>query len=838
MGMIAISLVVLPQQVDELLKLVAMRSRFKKPVKSDPGSPHVLVIGSVDSASVLGDLFKAFFHPDRLQGLDDLSHHRRLVVMGVNEPTHDMQTLLTDTRFEHRVQYVRGAVTSNEDLLRAGAADAEACFVLTDPHSRDPLEADKATLLRTLMVKNFRPSLQTLVHILDPGFEDILRQTAASKHDKVVCVDSLKAQLIAQSCLCPGFSTLVLNLVRMSKDVPDSSKGAWLEEYGAGCSREMYTVATPKCLNGRTFAEAVMAVYHAVHGQVIVWAVMDGSDGASSKGTRRYSMSELEAQMDAAEKAKSAVEPGGAHPTAAEAQSKAGEVIVNPGSDYRLCTGQRLLISATDQVMAHRVEDDASFATVDVPPPPPPDKLVYGVQPGTFSLREERKRKSKLKIHHMHTLATMGRIAATASGTSNRTDAHHAVVVERMNREEAKREEAKFEILQSRVLENCDFTDHIVIAGGTFGMDQLLELVADSGRKVVMISPMETRAVAELEELVMVHECLYIVRGSAFASASLTAAGISAAACFVILSDRSSADDLDGDVLDSSLLFTYLSVDSYRWENEMSAGFFILVSTSSRINLDVLDAKARMNRDALLSFSLPTPNRTASERSNVTGSMTDLRLAARSPRAMSPHAVHQGGPFLPVHEGEVPQAGTDLMSYDDQALFLPFFAAGYGFSTSTLHTLLAQAFYDAHVFRLVMALLAPQTSSSFGSQLTQIAVPEEFADGEFCDAFCTMLQRDGTVLVGVYRKPGTLGNTMPFVYTAPEANSILHRGDRLFAFIPRKPKPRRPKAGISVDELNRAMADSDGAASAGGAGAATGAAAAGGAQPRPFSDKR
>mmetsp|Transcript_25090 Transcript_25090/g.87506 ORF Transcript_25090/g.87506 Transcript_25090/m.87506 type:complete len:1195 (-) Transcript_25090:34-3618(-) len=874
MMMIVISLVILPKQIDELAKLVALRSRFTKPVKVDINAPHVLITGAVYNAAVLGDLFKAFFHPDRLEGLDDLSHHRRLVVMGRSEPPPDVQALLMDARFDYRVQFVRGAVTSNTDLIRAGAHAAEACMVLTDPHSRNPLDADKQTLLRTLMIKNFRPTLQTLVHILDPGFEDILKQTAASKHDKVVCVDSLKAQLIAQSCLCPGFSTLVLNIVRMSKDIPSAVDGVddrWLEEYGTGAGREMYTVKTPKCLDGLLFSEVVTCVYHAVHGQAIVWAVQDGyidpSEehrksvaaptplGGSLRGKKRgFSMER--GQITAA-----------GHLLRVAAKKEAdkkdkNKVLLNPGRAYRVRAGQLLLISAVDQMMAQRVEDDDTFATVKIPQKAPGYNAAYGklstdgravVSPTAAELAEEEaaarspigKRPSSGKLGQLHAISMMSRITqslASRSGTQ-----HHAAVLDRMNREEAKAEQEKYEILQSRILETCNFDDHIVIAGGTFGMDQLLDLVGDSGRKVVMIHPLDPSGVAELEELVLVHHCLYVVRGTASSRTSLRAAAVERCTCFVILSDRSSADDLDGDVLDSSLLFTYLSVDSYRWNHVMSKDFFIMVSTTSRINLSVLDAKARTNREMLEARrTMETPKRLKGHGTSSSGvsMFSTSQRGEGMGRRTSDSDVNVGeighmDVSMPAKEGiAVGNAPAESQSYDDPALFLPFFAAGFGFATSTLHTLLAQAFYDSHVFRLVMALMSPPVNE-WSTQVTQIDLPEEYDGTEFCDVFLAMLSATGTVIVGIYRAAKTKGNEFPYVYTAPAADARVHKGDRLFVFAQGAQRKRSwvSDAGVADRDAGEGGGGGDDgevdawvsevAGGAGGAGGSGGAAASG-----------
>ncbi|RHY00877.1 hypothetical protein DYB25_009828, partial [Aphanomyces astaci] len=65
-AMILGSLVMLPQEVNRLVALLAMQSPFRKTYIPDPNLPHVLLLGHVASASVLLDFFTEFYHPDRI----------------------------------------------------------------------------------------------------------------------------------------------------------------------------------------------------------------------------------------------------------------------------------------------------------------------------------------------------------------------------------------------------------------------------------------------------------------------------------------------------------------------------------------------------------------------------------------------------------------------------------------------------------------------------------------------------------------------------------------------------------------------------------------------------
>ncbi|CAF1566746.1 unnamed protein product [Rotaria sordida] len=60
--------------------------------------------------------------------------------------------------------------------------------------------------------------------------------------DEAVCIAELKLGLIAESCLNPGFSTMIANIFAMRSDTESSpSRFIWLQEYLRGASLEMYT---------------------------------------------------------------------------------------------------------------------------------------------------------------------------------------------------------------------------------------------------------------------------------------------------------------------------------------------------------------------------------------------------------------------------------------------------------------------------------------------------------------------------------------------------------------------------------------------------------------------
>merc|ERR1719362_1078375 len=74
--------------------------------------------------------------------------------------------------------------------------------------------------------------------------------------DDVICLAELKLGFIAQSCLAPGFSTMMANLfaMRSFKTSPDSLQ--WQNDYRQGAGCEMYTETLSPTFTGMTFSQA------------------------------------------------------------------------------------------------------------------------------------------------------------------------------------------------------------------------------------------------------------------------------------------------------------------------------------------------------------------------------------------------------------------------------------------------------------------------------------------------------------------------------------------------------------------------------------------------------
>jgi len=116
---------------------------------------------------------------------------------------------------ESRVTFIKGTIMNEDDLVRAGANTAVACFVFNDGLAADPEAADAITVLRVLVLKIFRPVLPCYVQLHQSQNRTQLHML---KKQRLVCIEDLKMSIMGLSALYPGFTTLLTNLLKSSVD--------------------------------------------------------------------------------------------------------------------------------------------------------------------------------------------------------------------------------------------------------------------------------------------------------------------------------------------------------------------------------------------------------------------------------------------------------------------------------------------------------------------------------------------------------------------------------------------------------------------------------------------
>ena len=232
---------------------------------------HVVVCGHI-TASSAEEFLNDFLHKDYGD------KHTHVLFLHPNRPKQNLRTVLRS--YYTRVQYLVGSVLNGRDLLRAKIHQAKACFIIADKHCNNPIEEDNGNLLRLISIKNTNktdrvPVIIQVLHSISK--EQINNIPGWIRHqDTVVCFSELKLGLLAQSCMCPGLSTLFANLFYKlggSKKVARN----WKEIYIQGASNEMYPSRFSTLFYGMTFHQAAKVCYKQL-GLILVAVQEDPSE--------------------------------------------------------------------------------------------------------------------------------------------------------------------------------------------------------------------------------------------------------------------------------------------------------------------------------------------------------------------------------------------------------------------------------------------------------------------------------------------------------------------------------------------------------------------------------
>ena len=230
---------------------------------------YVVVCGHVTAISAAGFL-KELLHPDRHDTTT------RIIFLHPDTPSTELRQVLK-TNYT-RVEYLIGSPLSTCDLHRCGLEKARACVVLADRFSNDPLAEDRANLLQVASLKNTSSSTLVILQLLCGCSKELLASIPCwSHHDVVICFYELKLKILAQSCLTPGFATLISNLFFVSSPhhLP-LQNGLWKTLYTQGACKEIYSSILSPTFNGMRVPEVAQVCFREMG--LLLIAVVNGQE--------------------------------------------------------------------------------------------------------------------------------------------------------------------------------------------------------------------------------------------------------------------------------------------------------------------------------------------------------------------------------------------------------------------------------------------------------------------------------------------------------------------------------------------------------------------------------
>ena len=156
------------------------------------------------------------------QGMGAAGYTDHIVVCGWNETARDLIEELKGDEFETKVvllheaernpagdgvYFVRGDITSTDDLERCGIREASAAIVFPADRSN---ESDMRSILAVMAIEAIAPQVRTVVEANNPMHVDHFRRADA---DEILVTSKLASHLLARSALYPGLSELVTDIV-------------------------------------------------------------------------------------------------------------------------------------------------------------------------------------------------------------------------------------------------------------------------------------------------------------------------------------------------------------------------------------------------------------------------------------------------------------------------------------------------------------------------------------------------------------------------------------------------------------------------------------------------
>ena len=156
------------------------------------------------------------------QGMGAAGYTDHIVVCGWNETARDLIEELKGDEFTTKVvvlhdaernpagdgvYFVRGDITSTDDLERCGIREASSAIVFPVNRSN---EADMRSILAVMAIESIAPQVRTVVEANNPMHVPHFRRADA---DEILVTSQLASRLLARSALYPGLSELVTDIV-------------------------------------------------------------------------------------------------------------------------------------------------------------------------------------------------------------------------------------------------------------------------------------------------------------------------------------------------------------------------------------------------------------------------------------------------------------------------------------------------------------------------------------------------------------------------------------------------------------------------------------------------
>ncbi|XP_026468052.1 calcium-activated potassium channel slowpoke [Ctenocephalides felis] len=272
-----VGLAMFASSIPEIIELVGSRSKYGGELKREHGKRHIVVCGHITYESV-SHFLKDFLHEDR----EDVDVE--VVFLHRKPPDLELEGLFK--RHFTTVEFFQGTIMNPIDLQRVKVHEADACLVLANKYCQDPDAEDAANIMRVISIKNYSDDIRVIIQLMQYHNKAYLLNIPSwdwKQGDDVICLAELKLGFIAQSCLAPGFSTMMANLFAMRSFKTSPDMQIWTNDYLRGTGMEMYTETLSPTFIGMPFAQATELCFTKLKLLLLAIEIKGGEEGNDSK---------------------------------------------------------------------------------------------------------------------------------------------------------------------------------------------------------------------------------------------------------------------------------------------------------------------------------------------------------------------------------------------------------------------------------------------------------------------------------------------------------------------------------------------------------------------------
>ncbi|KAG2868194.1 hypothetical protein PC118_g6188 [Phytophthora cactorum] len=273
---------IVPAEVNKLNALAKLSNPWDKEVVVK-SSGHVIVSGYNLSASTVLEFLQEFYHPSRG------SIHLDVVFISDEPPPPELLCVLEKQKYRRRTSYLRGSLMKERDQCRVKMASATAVFFLAN-NRNEPAQQDAATILHAVSIRNYTDTcgkhVDIYVQLLSRVYE--YEMSSALLGANATKTSALKDVLLARAAVCPGSSTLILNLIRsyhlgQYAKRRKWSKG-WIHEYLDGLTYQVFPIIFSSRFDDRKYGVVARHMYEKYGALLMSIFSRNGSAGEGAHG--------------------------------------------------------------------------------------------------------------------------------------------------------------------------------------------------------------------------------------------------------------------------------------------------------------------------------------------------------------------------------------------------------------------------------------------------------------------------------------------------------------------------------------------------------------------------